>query len=139
MENVFKLIDKIAIIIKVSCFDGKIKKLVYDDIILSLEDMKDELNKFTITAPTSSKSFSNMEKFVNNHINYADSQIMLEELRIRGFNVDNVKKEDQRMTEMDEIKLAAYNSCKRHMRVLGKGKDILSFTEWEKKACEQLK
>lgn len=43
------------------------------------------------------------------------------------------------MTEMDEIKLVAYNSYKRHMRVFGKGKDILSFTEWEKKACEQLK
>ena len=44
-----------------------------------------------------------------------------------------------RDTEMDEIKLAAYNSYKRHMRVFGKGKDILSFAEWEKKACEQLK
>lgn len=91
MEKVFKLIDKIAIIIKVLCLDGKIKKLVYDDIILSLEDMKDELNKFTITDPTSSKSFSNIEKFVNENINYADSQTMLEELYRRGFNVDNVK------------------------------------------------
>lgn len=27
------------------------------------------------------------------------------------------------MTEMDEIKLAAYNSYKRHMRVFGKGKE----------------
>ena len=44
-----------------------------------------------------------------------------------------------RDTEMDEIKLAAYNSYKRHMRLFGKGKDILSFAEWEKKACEQLK
>ena len=93
MEKVFKLIDKIAIIMKVLCLDGKIKKLVYDEIILSLEDMKDELNKFTITDPTSSKSFSNIEKFVNEHINYADSQTMLEELYRRGFNVDNVKKE----------------------------------------------
>ena len=41
MEKVFKLIDKIAIIMKVLCLDGKIKKLVYDEIILSLEDMKD--------------------------------------------------------------------------------------------------
>ena len=59
MEKVFKQIDKIAIIIKVLCLDGKIKKLVYDEVRLSLEDMKDELNKFTITDPTSSKSFSN--------------------------------------------------------------------------------
>ena len=93
MEKVFKLIDKIAIIIKVLCLDGKIKKLVYDDIILSLEDMKDELNKFTITDPTSSKSFSNIEKFVNDHINYADSETLFEELDRRGSNVDNVKKE----------------------------------------------
>ena len=69
MEKVFKLIDKIAIIIKVLCLDGKIKKLVYDDIILYLEDMKDELNKFTITDTSSSKYFSNIEKFVNEHIN----------------------------------------------------------------------
>ena len=93
MEKVFKLIDKIAIIMKVLCLDGKIKKLVYDDIILSLEDMKDELNKFTITDPTSSKSFSNIEKFVNDHINYADSETLFEEFHRRGFNVDNVKKE----------------------------------------------
>ena len=93
MEKVFKLIDKIAIIIKVLCLDGKIKKLVYDDIVLSLEDMKDELNKFTITDPTSSKSFSNIEKFVNEHINYADSETLFEELHRRGSNVDNVKKE----------------------------------------------
>ena len=93
MEKVFKLIDKIAIIMKVLCFDGKIKKLVYDDIILSLEDMKDELNKFAITDPASGKSFSDMEQFVNEHINYADSETMREELSRRGSNVDNVKKE----------------------------------------------
>ena len=93
MEKVFKLIDKIAIIMKVLCLDGKIKKLVYDEIILSLEDMKDEINKFTITDPISSKSFSKIEKFVNEHINYADSETMREELSRRGSNVDNVKKE----------------------------------------------
>ena len=93
MEKVFKLIDKIAIIMKVLCLDGKIKKLVYDEIILSLEDMKDELNKFTITDPASGKSFSDMEQFVNEHINYADSETMREELSRRGSNVDNVKKE----------------------------------------------
>lgn len=93
MEKVFKLIDKIAIIIKVLCLDGKIKKLVYDDIILYLEDMKDELNKFAITDPASGKSFSDMEQFVNEHINYADSETMREELSRRGSNVDNVKKE----------------------------------------------
>lgn len=35
MEKVFKLIDKIAIIMKVLCLDGKIKKAGYDEIILS--------------------------------------------------------------------------------------------------------
>ena len=97
MEKVFKLIDKIAIIMKVLCLDGKIKKLVYDEIILSLEDMKDELNKFTITDPTSSKSFSNIEKFVNEHINYADSGTLVEELHRRGFRISDgkfVRKED---------------------------------------------
>ena len=97
MEKVFKQIDKIAIIIKVLCLDGKIKKLVYDEVRLSLEDMKDELNKFTITDPTSDKSFSNMEKFVNEHINYADSVTLFEELRRRDYEIsDNklIRKED---------------------------------------------
>lgn len=93
MEKVFKLIDKIAIIIKVLCMEGKIQKQTYDEIRLSLVDMEDELNKFAITDPVSGKSFSDMEQFVNEHINYADSQTMLEELYRRGFNVDNVKKE----------------------------------------------
>lgn len=93
MEKVFKLIDKIVTIVKVLCMEGKIQKQTYDEIILSLVDMKDELNKFTITDPTSSKSFSDMEQFVNEHINYAEVQTMLVELERRGFNVDNVKKE----------------------------------------------
>ena len=97
MERVFKQIDKIVTIVKVLCMEGKIKKLVYDEIILSLEDMKDELNKFTITDPTSSKSFSNIEKFVNEHINYADSETLFEELHRRGFRVSggkSVREED---------------------------------------------
>lgn len=93
MEKVFKLIDKIAIIIKVLCMEGKIQKQTYDEIRLSLVDMEDELNKFAITDPASGKSFSDMEQFVNEHINYADSGTLVEELHRRGFNVDNVKKE----------------------------------------------
>lgn len=93
MEKVFKQMDKIILIVKVLCMEGKIQKQTYDEIILSLVDMKDELNKFTITDPTSGKSFSGMEQFVNESINYIDSQTMREELHRRGSNVDNVKKE----------------------------------------------
>lgn len=91
MKKVFKQIDKIIIIVKVFCMEGKIQKQTYDEIILSIVDMKDELNKFTITDPTSSKSFSNMEKFVNEHINYADSETLFEELHRRGFRVSGGK------------------------------------------------
>lgn len=94
MEKVFKQIDKIVTIVKVLCMEGKIQKQTYEEIILSLVDMEDELNKFAITDPASSKSFSDMEQFVNEHINYAEVQTMLVELERRGFNVDNVKKED---------------------------------------------
>lgn len=93
MEKVFKQIDKIITIVKVLCMEGKIQKQTYDEIRLSFVDMEDELNKFAITDPTSDKSFSNMEKFVNESINYTDSQTMREELYRRGPNVDNVKKE----------------------------------------------
>lgn len=90
MEKVFKQIDKIVTIVKVLCMEGKIQKQTYEEIILSLVDMKDELNKFAIT---DRKSFSDMEQFVNESINYTDSQTMREELYRRGSNVDNVKKE----------------------------------------------
>lgn len=91
MEKVFKQIDKIILIVKVLCMEGKIQKQTYDEIRLSFVDMEDELNKFAITDPTSGKSFSNMEKFVNEHINYADSQTMLEELHRRGFRISDNK------------------------------------------------
>lgn len=91
MEKVFKLIDKIIVIAKVLCMEGKIQKQTYDEIRLSLVDMEDELYKFTITDPTSSKSFSNIEKFVNEHINYADSETLFEELHRRGFRVSGGK------------------------------------------------
>lgn len=92
MEKVFKQIDKIITIVKVLCMEGKIQKQTYDEIRLSLVDMEDELNKFAITNPTSGKSFSNMEQFVNESTNYADSQTMHEELYRRGSNVDNMSR-----------------------------------------------
>lgn len=101
MEKVFKQIGKIVTIVKVLRMEGKIQKQTYEEIILSLADMKDELNKFAITDPASGKSFSDMDKFVNENINYADSQTMLEELYRRGLNVDNVKEEGYCMTEQD--------------------------------------
>lgn len=91
MEKVFKQMDKIVTIVKVLCMEGKIQKQTYDEIILSLVDMKDELNKFTITDPTSGKSFSGMEQFVNKHINYADSGTLVEELHRRGFRISDGK------------------------------------------------
>ena len=91
MDKVFKQIDKIIIIIKVLCMEGKIQKNTYDEIRLSLVDMEDELRKFTITDSTSGKSFSNMEKFVNEHINYADSGTLINELHRRGFRLSGNK------------------------------------------------
>lgn len=91
MEKVFKQIDKIVTIVKVLCMEGKIQKQTYEEIILSLVDMKDELNKFAITDPASGKSFSEMEQFVNEHINYADSETLVEELHRRGFRISDGK------------------------------------------------
>ena len=91
MEKVFKQIDKIITIVKVLCMEGKIQKQTYDEIRLSLVDMEVELNKFAITDPTSDKSFSDMEQFVNEHINYADSVTMFEELRRRDYEISDNK------------------------------------------------
>jgi len=97
MEKVFKQIDKIIIIAKVLCMEGKIQKQTYDEIRLSLVYMEVELNKFAITDPASGKSFSDMEQFVNESINYADSETLFEELHRRGFRISDgkfVRKED---------------------------------------------
>lgn len=94
MDKVFKQMDKIITIIKVLYIEGKIQKQTHDEIRLTLVDMQDELNKFAITDPASDKSFTNMEKLVNEHINYAEVQTMLVELERRGFNVDKIQKED---------------------------------------------
>lgn len=94
MDKVSKLIDKIVIIIKVLYMEGKIQKQTHDEIRLSLVDMEDELNKFTITDTASDKSIINMEKLVNEYINYAEVQTMLVELERRGFNVDKIQKEE---------------------------------------------
>lgn len=91
MEKVFKQIDKIVTIVKVLCMEGKIQKQTYEEIILSLVDMKYELNNFAITDPASGKSFSDMEKFVNENINYADTETLFEELHRRGFRVSGGK------------------------------------------------
>ena len=97
MEKVFKQIDKIIIIAKVLCMEGKIQKQTYYEIRLSLVYMEVELNKFAITDPASGKSFSDMEQFVNESINYADSETLFEELHRRGFRISDgkfVRKED---------------------------------------------
>lgn len=91
MEKVFKQIDKIIIIAKVLCMEGKIQKQTYDEIRLSLVYMEVELNKFAITDPASGKSFSDMEQFVNESINYADSETLFEELHRRGFRISDGK------------------------------------------------
>lgn len=104
MEKVFKWIDKIVTIVKDLCMEGKIQKQTYGEIRLSRVDMEDELNEFAITDPALGEPFSDMEQFVNEHINYADSGTLVEELHRRDFRIPDgrfVRKEGWRMTELD--------------------------------------
>lgn len=94
MEKVYQLIENAILIAKILRAEEKVGCITYDLLRTNIQQIDVELRKYTFSEDPSGKSFSNMEKFVNEHINYADSQTMLEELHIRGFNVDKVKKKD---------------------------------------------
>lgn len=94
MEEVFQLIENAMLIAKILRAEGKIGCITYDLLRDNIRQIDVELRKYTFSEDPSGMSFSNTEKFVNESINYADSQTMLEELYRRGFNVDNVKKKD---------------------------------------------
>lgn len=91
MEKVFQLIEKAILIAQVLRAEGKIGCITYDLFRQNIRQIEVELRKYTSTEGPDKKSFSNVEKYVNEHINYADSGTMVEELHRTGFKFSDNK------------------------------------------------
>lgn len=97
MEKVFQLIENAVLIAEILRSEGKISCITYGMLRNNIRQIDVELRKYTFTEAHSGMTFSNTEKFVNEHINYADSGTLVEELHRRGFRISDgkfVRKED---------------------------------------------
>lgn len=91
MKKVFQMIENAMLIAKILRAEGKIGCITYDLLRGNIQQIDVELRKYTFSEDPSGMSFSNTEKFVNEHINYADSGTLFEELHRRGFRVSDNK------------------------------------------------
>ena len=94
MEKVFQLIEKAILIAQVLRAEGKIGCITYDLFRHNIQQIEAELRKYTFTEGPDEKSFSNLEKYVNEHINYADTDSLIIELGRRSFFVKKIEEED---------------------------------------------
>ena len=94
MEEIFNLIDKANLIAQVLRAEGKIGCITYDLFRHNIKQIEEELRKYTFTDGRDEKSFSNVEKYVNEHINYADTDSLIIELGRRSFFVKKIEEEE---------------------------------------------
>ena len=94
MEKVFQLIEKAILIAQVLRAEGKIGCITYDLFRHNIQQIEEELRKYSFTEGPDEKSFSNVEKYVNEHINYADTDSLIIELGRRSFFVKKIGEED---------------------------------------------
>lgn len=91
MEKVFQLIEKAILIAQVLRAEGKIGCITYDLFRQNIHQIEAELRKYTFREDPDEKSFSDVEKYVNEHINYADTDSLIMELEKRGFDVKKME------------------------------------------------
>ena len=94
MEKIFQLTEKAILIAKVLRAEGKIGCITYDLFRNNIQQIEAELRKYTFSEGPAEKSFSNVEKYVNEHINYADTDSLIIELGRRSFFVKKIEEED---------------------------------------------
>ena len=94
MEEIFNLIDKANLIAEILESEGKINIDTYGLLHGNIQQIEEELRKYTISEGPDEKSFSNVEKYVNEHINYADTDSLIIELGRRSFFVKKIGEED---------------------------------------------
>lgn len=94
MEEIFNLIDKANLIAEILESEGKINIDTYGLLHGNIQQIEEELRKYSFTEGPDEKSFSNVEKYVNEHINYADTDSLIIELGRRSFFVKKIGEED---------------------------------------------
>lgn len=94
MEEIFNLIDKANLIAEILESEGKINIDTYGLLHGNIQQIEVELRKYTFTEGPEEKSFSNVEKYVNEHINYADTDSLIIELGRRSFFVKKIGEEE---------------------------------------------
>lgn len=90
MEEIFNLIDKANLIAEILESEGKINIDTYGLLHGNIQQIEEELRKYSFTEGPDEKSFSNVEKYVNEHINYADTDSLIIELGRRSFFVKKI-------------------------------------------------
>ena len=93
MEEIFQLIEKANLIAEILEAEGKISIDTYGLLHGNISQIDVELRKYTFTEGPDEKSFSNIEKYVNEHINYADTDSLIIELGRRNFGVKKIEEE----------------------------------------------
>lgn len=91
MEEIFNLIEKVILIAQILRSEDKIGCITYDLLRANIRQIDVELRKYTFTEGPDEKTFSNIEKYVNEHINYADTDSLIMELEKRGFDVKKME------------------------------------------------
>lgn len=94
MEKIFQLIEKANLIAEILESEGKINIDTYGLLHGNIQQIEEELRKYSFTDGPDEKSFSNVEKYVNEHINYADTDSLIIELGRRSFFVKKIEEED---------------------------------------------
>lgn len=93
MEEIFNLIEKVNLIAEILEAEGKINIDTYGLLHGNIQQIDVALRKYTFTEGPDEKSFSNVEKYVNEHINYADTDSLIMELGRRNFGVKKIEEE----------------------------------------------
>ena len=94
MQEIFNLIDKANLIAEILESEGKINIDTYGLLHGNIQQIEEELRKYSFTEGPDEKSFSNVEKYVNEHINYADTDSLIIELGRRSFFVKKIEEEE---------------------------------------------
>ena len=94
MEKIFQLTEKANLIAEILESEGKINIDTYGLLHGNIQQIEEELRKYSFTEGPDEKSFSNVEKYVNEHINYADTDSLIIELGRRSFFVKKINEED---------------------------------------------
>ena len=94
MEEIFNLIDKANLIAEILESEGKINIDTYGLLHGNIQQIEEELRKYSFTEGPDEKTFSNVEKYVNEHINYADTDSLIIELGRSSFFVKKIEEEE---------------------------------------------